>query len=171
MNRVLRNKMMTLRSVDMYVNDYFCLLRLIYITCARMHVNAAQFMTRHHFWQADHLRLIGSGWFDNWSTVLIVTNMKLGQLHDNVIKWKHFPRYLPFVRGIHRSPANYPHKGQWRGALMFSLVYAWINGWVKKSEASDLRPHRAHYDSHRNGLSVKTVYAVSCKEHKNICNK
>ena len=23
--------------------------------------------------------------------------------HDDVIKWKHFPRYWPFVRGIHRS--------------------------------------------------------------------
>ena len=40
--------------------------------------------------------------------------------HDDVIKWKHFPRYCPFVRGIHRSPMNSPHKGQWRGALMFS---------------------------------------------------
>ena len=44
--------------------------------------------------------------------------------HDDVIKWKHFPRYWPFVRGIHRSPVNSPHKGQWRGALMFSLIYA-----------------------------------------------
>ena len=35
--------------------------------------------------------------------------------------WKLFPRYCPFVRVIHRSPVNYPHKGQWRGALMFSL--------------------------------------------------
>ena len=33
------------------------------------------------------------------------------QLHDVVIKWKHFPRYWPFVRGIHRSPVNSPHKG------------------------------------------------------------
>ena len=39
--------------------------------------------------------------------------------HDDAIKWKHFPRYWPFVRGIHRSPRNSPHKGQWRGALMF----------------------------------------------------
>ena len=23
--------------------------------------------------------------------------------HDDVIKWKHFPRYWPFVRGIHWS--------------------------------------------------------------------
>ena len=42
--------------------------------------------------------------------------------HDDVIKWKHFPRYWPFVRGIHRSPVNFPHKGQWHGALVFSLI-------------------------------------------------
>ena len=41
-------------------------------------------------------------------------------VHYDVIKWKHFPRYWPFVRGIHWSPVNSPHKGQWRGALMFS---------------------------------------------------
>ena len=44
--------------------------------------------------------------------------------HDDVIKWKYFPRYRPFVRGIHRSPVNSPHKGQWRGALVFSLICA-----------------------------------------------
>ena len=67
------------------------------------------------------------------------------QIHDDVIKWKHFPRYWPFVRGIHRWPVNSPHKGQWRGALMFSLICAWINGWVNNGEAGDLRRHRAHY--------------------------
>ena len=66
--------------------------------------------------------------------------------HDDVIKWKHFPRYLPFVRGIHRSPVNSPHKGQWRGALMFSLICVWINGWVNNREAGDLRRYRVHYD-------------------------
>ena len=49
-------------------------------------------------------------------------------------------------RGIHRSPVNSPHKGQWRGALIFSLICAWINGWVNNGEAGDLRRHRAHYD-------------------------
>ena len=66
--------------------------------------------------------------------------------HDDVIKWKHFLCYWPFVRGIHRSPVNSPHKGQWRGALIFSLICVWINGWVNNSEASDLRRYRAHYD-------------------------
>ena len=28
--------------------------------------------------------------------------------HDDVIKWKHIPRYWPFVRGIHRSSVNSP---------------------------------------------------------------
>ena len=66
--------------------------------------------------------------------------------HDDVIKWKHFPRYWLFVRGIHRSPVNSPHKGQWREALIFSLICVWLNGWVNNREAGDLRRHRAHYD-------------------------
>ena len=66
--------------------------------------------------------------------------------YDDVIQWKHFPRYLPFVRGIHRSPVNSPHKGQWRGALMSSLICAWINGWVNTRNAGYLRRHHAHYD-------------------------
>ena len=39
-------------------------------------------------------------------------------------KWKHFPRNWPFVKGIHRSSAGSPHTGQWRGALIFSLICA-----------------------------------------------
>ena len=66
--------------------------------------------------------------------------------HDDVIIWKHFSRYWPFVRGIHRSPVNSPYKGQWRGALIFALICAWVNGWVNKREAGDLIRHRAHYD-------------------------
>ena len=70
----------------------------------------------------------------------------MSRIHDGVIKWKHFPRYWPFVRGIHRHPLNSPHKGQWRGALMFSLICARINGWVNTGEAGDLRRQRTHYN-------------------------
>ena len=50
--------------------------------------------------------------------------------HDDVIKWKHFPRYWPFVRGIHRSPVNSPHKGQWHGAFVFFDLR--LNKWLSK---------------------------------------
>ena len=74
--------------------------------------------------------------------------------HDDVIKWKHFPRYWPFGWGINRSPVNSPHKGQWRGALMFSSICAWINGSVNNREARDLRRHRAHYDVTVMGMEI-----------------
>ena len=77
----------------------------------------------------------------NYATIRDMTS-----IHDDVIKWKHFPRNWPFVREIHRSPVNFPHKGQWRGALMFSLIYAWINDWVNNREAGDLRRQHGHYD-------------------------
>ena len=56
-----------------------------------------------------------------------------------------------FVRGIHRSEVNSAHKeqgrrGHDRGALMFSLIYAWTNSWAIKGYAGDLWHHRAHYD-------------------------
>ena len=66
-------------------------------------------------------------------------------IHDD-ISWKHFLCHWPFVRGIRRSPVNSLHKGQWRGALMFSLICAWINDWVNNRGAGDLRSHSAHYD-------------------------
>ena len=50
------------------------------------------------------------------------------------------------IWGIHRFPVNSPHKGQWRGALMFSLICVWINRWENNREAGDLRRYRAHYD-------------------------
>ena len=65
--------------------------------------------------------------------------------HDDVIKLNYFLRYWPFVRRIHRSPVNSPHKGQWRGT-MFSLICAWTKGWVRNGDPGDLRRHPAHDD-------------------------
>ena len=57
-------------------------------------------------------------------------------------------------------------KGQWRGALRFSLICAWINGWVKNHKAGDLRCHRAHYD-------VTIMFYISqhivCQNVLNLC--
>ena len=74
--------------------------------------------------------------------------------HQNISVWRpwwrhqveHFPHYWSFVGEIHRSTVNSPHIGQWRGALMFSLICVWINVWLNNREAGDLRRHRAHYD-------------------------
>ena len=66
--------------------------------------------------------------------------------HDDVIKWKHFSCYWRFVRGIHRWPVNIPHRSQWSGALMLSLICTQTNDWVNDWDAGDLRCHRAHYD-------------------------
>ena len=96
--------------------------------------------------------------FNNWRVGMVVTDdLASADLqppwwrgpvgsHDDVIKWKTFLRYCPYVRGIHRSPVNFPHKGQWRGALMFSLICAWISASVNNREAGDSRWHHAHYD-------------------------
>ena len=53
---------------------------------------------------------------------------------------------LVFCAGNSPVPVNSPHKGQWRGALMFSLICARRNRWVNNREAGDLRRHQAHYD-------------------------
>ena len=84
------------------------------------------------------------------------------KMHDDVIKWKHFPRYWPFVPGIHRSRWIPLHKGQWRGALIFSMICAWTNDWVNNCEAGDLRRHRGHYDAnvmgYRNTMQSCSTY-------------
>ena len=71
---------------------------------------------------------------------------KYGCLHDDVIKWKYFPRYCHFGRVIHQSPVDSPCKDQWWGALMFSSICAWTNVSASNQEAGDLRRHGAHYD-------------------------
>ena len=98
---------------------------------------------------------------------------KTGICHDDVIKWKHFPRNWSFVRGIDRSPVDSPRKDQWREALMFSLICAWTNGWVNNWGTGDLRPRRAHYDvtvmwwSH----DMERLYALLSVYHRWIVSR
>ena len=65
-----------------------------------------------------HIIISFPEWFQLYSSCFLIIQ------HDDVIKWNNFPRYCPFVRGTHWSLVNSPHKDQWRGALMFSLIYA-----------------------------------------------
>ena len=83
-----------------------------------------------------------------------------GCLHDNVIKWKHFPSYWPLWGN---PPVNSPHKGQWRGALMFSLIYVWTNAWASNRDACDLRRHCTRYDV----TVMRILYHPELKPHQN----
>ena len=66
--------------------------------------------------------------------------------HDDVIKWKHFLRYWPFVQGIHRSWWIPRTKASDAELWFFFFIYAWIIDWVNNRETGDLRCHRGHYD-------------------------
>ena len=67
--------------------------------------------------------------------------------HYDAIKWRYFPCYWPFVRGIHRSPVTSPRTNNSDAELWcFHWSAPWINAWVNNREAGDLRRHRSHYD-------------------------
>ena len=74
----------------------------------------------------------------------ITSKINNTQISPKFSWWRHqmetFSAFLAICAG------NSPHKGQWRGALMFSLICVWINGGVNNREAGDLRRYRAHYD-------------------------
>ena len=57
---------------------------------------------------------------------------------------------------------NFPHKGQSRGALIFSLICAWINGWINNREAGDFRRQQAQYD-------VTVMVYLQSKHNQNQC--
>ena len=83
-----------------------------------------------------------------------------------------FSALLAFVRGIHRSPVNSPHKVQWRGALMFSLICPWTNGWVNHRCASVLRTPSGSLWRHCNVLvtsSLTTMYEFQNVSPNPIC--
>ena len=84
--------------------------------------------------------------------------------------WRHqmenFPRYWPFVRGIHRSPVKSPHNGQWCGALMFSLICAWIHGWVNNRHCIAIFILDLYNWFSRIFITVSTAAALSKTLHK-----
>ena len=117
----------------------------------------------------------GYVWTNSAHTLL---HSLLGQpYHDDIIEWKHFPRYWPFVRGIHRSTVNSPRKGRWRGGLMFCLTGIWILDWVNNREAGDSRRHGSHYDIvvmwlriSANEANLKRMFIYIFISHQNYIN-
>ena len=77
--------------------------------------------------------------------------------------WRHqmetFSALLAICAGNSPSPANSPHKGQWRGALMLTLNCARIYGRVSNRDAGYLRPHCAHHDVI---VMISEMYTGAC---------
>ena len=85
-------------------------------------------------------------WRHCWCSVSIYISCMMTSSNGNIF------RVIGHLCG--QFTGQLPHKGQRRGALMFSLICAWMNGWVNTLGVGDLRRHRAHYDV--------TVMVVSC---------
>ena len=97
--------------------------------------------------------------------------------HDNGIKWKRFPRHWPFVKGIHRSPLNCPHKGQSRGTLFDLCLNKRLSkqswGWWFETPSRSLWRHcknsclwAAFSMHHYAALSFRTLHGMLCHIRK-----
>ena len=73
---------------------------------------------------------------------------------------KTFSASLTICAGNSPVTGEFSHKDQWRGALTFSLICAWMNVWVNNREADDLRRHRAHYDITVMSLSIQNANII-----------
>ena len=64
--------------------------------------------------------------------------------------WRHQMEIFSTLLAIcvENSPdtGEFPAQRQVTRAAMFSLICAWMNGWVNNRDASDLRRHHVHYD-------------------------
>ena len=60
--------------------------------------------------------------------------------------WRHQMETFSALLALCAGPGEFPHKGQWRGTLMFSFICAWVKDWVNNCEPGDLRCHHGHYD-------------------------
>ena len=76
-------------------------------------------------------------WLIDWCVRYLLVEIKKSIAQRSAVSiswWRHpietFSALLAICAG--NSPVNSPHKGQWRGALMFSLICVWIY-WLKHS--------------------------------------
>ena len=108
-------------------------------------------------WDQDKVSIYGWARFQSMRETSSVMNWEIawpyykGDLYASALPWwRHqmetFSALLAICAGNSPVTGEFPSQSQWRGALMFSLICAWINGWANNREAGDLRRHRAHYD-------------------------
>ena len=109
-------------------------------------------------WHRGHLttvrvpvrwRSLGNKWHAYVSCIMATT--KPG--HDDGIKWKRFPRYW--------SPVNYPHKGQWRGALMNKQLNIQSWDWWFETLSRSLWRHCNAQQTHAYIFTIPTAHNKS----------
>ena len=99
--------------------DFLCSTCLIHTLCATAHCVDKTIHSKLQNWYFKKLWLVSYLWnkyfpCDSIFSICITRVLMMTSSNENF-----FPRYWPFVRIIHRWPVNSPHKGQWRGALVF----------------------------------------------------
>ena len=104
-----------------------------------------------------------------WFHLCELSVQKCVSVHNDIIEWKHSMIYWPFVRGIHWSPVDFPHKGQWCGALIFSLICTWTIGWANIRDTSDLSRHHAYYDVTVMNSNLWTETKCASSVHMFLC--
>ena len=90
----------------------------------------------------------------------------LEEQHDDVIKWKHFPRYWPFVRGIHR-PRWIPRTKASDAELWCFLWLHSLNKRLSKQSRgwwfeTPSRPLWRHSNVYYIPWNIHTVHALLC---------
>ena len=105
-------------------------------------VRAAKWSRHISIWKAGDREIIGTvSGLGEWPPTTIPARVMMTSSKGNIFR---ITGHLCGEFTCHRQ--NSPHKGQWLGAFMLSLICVWINCWVNNREAGDLRRYRAHYD-------------------------
>ena len=91
-------------------------------------------------------------WSRSWcKNIFSVSDFSEPYWHQEAsTRWRHqmetFSALLALCAGKSLVTGEFPSQRSVTRAFMFSMIGAWINGWVHKREAGYLRRHRAHYD-------------------------
>ena len=96
-----------------------------------------------------------AGWYlrDGYRcpSLAIIQRCSTHTSHDDVIKWKHFPR----CEGNTPVTGRFPSQSQWHGALIFNLICAWTHYCRNNRNTDDLR------SSWRHCIIVSCVSAIT----------
>ena len=108
------------------------------------------------------IQKMGPGLRRNYSTNFL-HSVDSHHCHYDVIKWKHFPHYWPFVRGIHQSLVD--SSSQRPVTRSFDVFFdLCLNKWLGNRKQSRSRWFETPSQSLRCHCNVQTVvtYCISC---------